>query len=104
MLNQMVLVGRVKELPIIKKTSSGVLNAKLIIDVERGFRNANGEIEIDTFSVTLWRGVAEECIAICSPGSLVGVRGRLQASILNSNNIKFYNAEIIAEKISFLSD
>lgn len=104
MLNQCVLVGKVKEMPVIKKTANGIANATLLLDVERGFRNANGEVDIDTFSITLWRGVAEECMSICTPGSLIGVRGRLQANVHSANNdVTYYNAEVIAEKVSFLS-
>lgn len=104
MLNQCVLVGKVKEAPVIKKTANGIANATLLLDVERGFRNSNGDVDIDTFSVTLWRGIAEECISFCNPGAIVGIRGRLQANVHNaSNEVTYYNAEVIAEKVSFLS-
>ncbi|MEG2330430.1 single-stranded DNA-binding protein [Anaerorhabdus sp.] len=103
MLNQCVLVGKVKESPIIKKTPNGTTTATLLLDVERAFRNSNGEIEYDVFAITLWRGIAEDCQA-CEPGTLVGIRGRLQANVHSaSNDITYYNAEIIAEKLSFLS-
>lgn len=104
MLNQCVLVGRVKELPIIKKTANGVKTASLLLDVDRSFKNSNGEIEVDTFNVILWRGIAEECIEICRLGSIIGIRGRLAANVHHaSNETTYYNAEIIAEKLSFLS-
>lgn len=103
MLNQCVLVGKVKESPIIKKTQNGITTATLLLEVERAFRNSNGEIEYDLFAITLWRGIAEDC-QTCEPGTLIGVRGRLQANIHNAaNEVTYYNAEIIAEKISFLS-
>lgn len=104
MLNQCVLVGKVKELPVVKKTPNGTSTATLLLDVERGFRNSNGEYEYDTFSITLWRGIAEDTIAFASVGAIIGVRGRLQANVHNANNeVTYYNAEIIAEKVSFLS-
>lgn len=102
MLNQCVLVGKVKEKPIMKKTPNGIATATLLIDVERSFRNSNGETEFDVFAVTLWRGIAEDC-QCCEPGLLVGIRGRLQANVNQSNDTTYYNTEIIAEKLTFLN-
>ncbi|MEG0077187.1 single-stranded DNA-binding protein [Anaerorhabdus sp.] len=104
MLNQCVLVGEVKEMPVIKRTPNGIANATLLLDVERPFRNANGDVDIDTFSVTLWRGVAEECMNVIKPGAILGIRGRLQANVHNaSNDVTYYNAEVIAEKVSIIT-
>lgn len=102
MLNQFVIVGKVKEKPIMKKTPNGITTATLLIEVERSFRNSNGEFETDVFAITLWRGIAEECQNY-EPGFLVGIRGRLQANVNQSNETTYYNTEIIAEKLSILN-
>lgn len=102
MLNQCVLVGKVKEKPVMKKTPNGITTATLFLDVERAFRNSNGETEIDVFAVTLWRGIAEDCQSY-EPGLLVGIRGRLQANVNHANETTYYNTEIIAEKLTILN-
>ncbi|MFI3284148.1 MAG: single-stranded DNA-binding protein [Erysipelotrichaceae bacterium] len=103
MLNQIVLVGRVKEMPIIKETSQGNKVATLIMEVERNFKNSAGECEYDNFQVTLWRGMADECEANCSVGAIVGVKGRLQANNYMKDDIIYYKGDIVAEKISVLT-
>jgi single-strand DNA-binding protein len=103
MLNQIVLVGRVIQLPEIRETSSGAKVATLHLEVDRNFRNSHGEYEKDIFNVTLWRGVAETTIAVCEVGSLVGIKGRIQANSFETKEQKpFYYCEVIAEKVSFL--
>ncbi|MFV0479476.1 MAG: single-stranded DNA-binding protein [Anaerorhabdus sp.] len=102
MLNQCALVGKIKELPEIKKTANGVTTATLILEVERNFRNSHGEIEFDIFSVQLWRGIAEECCNICKVDSVIALRGRLSSRQHETESTTFYNADIIAEKVTFV--
>lgn len=103
MLNQIILVGKVVELPTLRETSSGNKVANLLLEVDRNFRNAHGEYDKDLIMCTLWRGVAETATSVCEVGSLVGVKGRLQASSFDTKeNRPFYYCEVIAEKVSFL--
>ncbi len=104
MLNQCVLVGRVKELPKAKTTNNGNTVATLLLEVDRNFRNSDGTLGSDLFQVTLWKGIAETCLDVCVVNSIIAVKGRLQASVYETDKNKtFYNAEIIAEKVSFIS-
>lgn len=104
MLNFTVLVGKVKQVPEIRMTSAGTKIATMLLDVDRGFRNSNGEYDKDVFNVVLWRGVAETCCDLLSPGSVVAIKGRLQAHNYEPKEGQmYYNAEIIAEKVSFIS-
>lgn len=103
MLNQCALVGKIKELPEIKKTTNGTVTATLVLEVERNFRNSEGEVEQDIFNVQLWRGIAEDCCSICKIGSVVAVRGRLASRIHETEANVFYNTDIIAEKVTFIS-
>ncbi|MFV0380213.1 MAG: single-stranded DNA-binding protein [Anaerorhabdus sp.] len=102
MLNQCALVGKIKELPEMKKTNSGTITASLIIEVDRNFRNSSGQIEQDIFSVQVWRGIAEECCNICKVNSIVAIRGRLNSRINSTETSTFYNTDIIAEKVTFI--
>ena len=104
MVNVIVLVGKVKELPEVEVTSKGNVFAHMLLECERSFRNEDGSISTDIFKVTLWRGIAEECAAVCREGSLVAVKGRIKAENYQKNDKLFYNYEIIAEKVSFLNN
>ncbi|MBQ6221418.1 MAG: single-stranded DNA-binding protein [Solobacterium sp.] len=104
MLNQCVLVGRVKELPDVRKTAQGNTVGKMILEVDRSFRNEDGVLASDLFQVILWKGIAEECAAVCKPGSVVAVKGRLQADVYDKNDVRYYNSEVVAEKVSFISE
>lgn len=103
MLNQCVLVGRVVELPKLQETSNGNKVASMLLEVDRSFRNAEGQVEKDIFNVQLWRGIAETCCDVCTPGSIVAIKGRIQAFNHRKDENIYYNAEIIAEKVSFLN-
>ncbi len=103
MLNQCVLVGRVLEMPRLQKTANGNKVASLLLEVDRSFKNSEGIIEKDVFNIQLWRGIAETCCDVCTPGSLIGIKGRLQAFNTQREENTYYNAEVIAERVSFLT-
>lgn len=99
----MFLVGRLVEQPKITTTQSGLKMAKLILDVDKNFRNQNGELEVERYACTIWRAVAETVIDRCNVNDLLAVRGRLQASnFTNSSGDVIYSVEIIAENVELL--
>ena len=103
MLNQIVLVGKVAELPTLRETASGNKVASLLLEVDRNYRNSEGEYDSDLIMCTLWRGVAETTTSICQVGSIVGVKGRVQANSFETKDKRpFYYCEVVAEKVSFL--
>ena len=93
MLNQLVLVGRLKEMEIIESEEGKKYN--IVIAVPRSFKNAEGEYETDFIPIKLFGSIAENTFEYCKKGDLVGIKGRVEA---NNNGIN-----IIAEKITFLS-
>lgn len=104
MLNQVVVVGRVKELPQVKETSSGVKLAEMLVEVDRNFKNALGQFETDLIQCTLWRGLAESALEQCEVNGLIGIKGRLQGKHFESKEgSPIYYSELIVEKISFLN-
>lgn len=104
MLNQVVLVGRIKEIPVIKETATGVKLAEVLVDVERNYKNAMGVIEYVTIKCTMWRGLADTIMEEGSVGTLIGIKGRLDGiSFRDKNDNNVYYSEVIAEKINFLN-
>ena len=104
MLNTMVLVGTLIEMPEIKETSLGNKLCTLKLSVPRCFPNSNGEYEVDIFPVTLWRGIAESTAEHCRVGAVLGIKGRMQGRELQNKEGHTYPVlELVAEKVTFIT-
>ena len=64
----------------------------------------DGEYETDFLDCTLWQAVAESTVEYCKKGDIVGVRGRLQSSTYEKDGERKYATEVIAEKVTFLTN
>ena len=93
MLNQIVLVGRIKELKENKKNKYVVMT----LAIPQTFKNANGEYDTNFIDIKMFGGIAENTKEYCKIGDAVGVKGRVQ----KLENDKQLN--IIAERVTFLS-
>lgn len=102
-MNNVVIVGRLVRNPEIKQTdnSTEVLNITLAVD--RNFKNANGEYEVDFIDCILWKGIAKSTAEYCIKGDLIGVKGRLQTRNYIFDDVKRTASEVVAEKVTFLS-
>ena len=56
MINNVVLTGRIAELPKLRETATGIKYATILLDIVRPFKNSNGIYDSDKISVTLWKG------------------------------------------------
>ena len=95
MLNQVILVGRLTEVPKIEELENGKKLANIILAVPRTYKNENGEYDTDFIKCVVWNGIIENSVDYFKKGDIVGIRGRLEA--------KENNLCVIAEKITFLS-
>ena len=102
-MNSCVLIGRIKETPSITTTPKGNSIAKMVLEVDRNFRNEDGSLSADLFQVTLWRGIAEECAALCRIGDWISIRGRLEGSTYEKNGTQRFSAGDVAEKVEYLT-
>ena len=97
MLNQIVLVGRItKDVEIIGGDKEF---AEITLAVPRSYKNEEGEYETDFVDVTLYGGIATNTAEYCKKGDLVGVKGRIQTTMVEDHKV----TQVIAEKITFLS-
>lgn len=85
MLNQIVLVGRIKY----------VEDTYAMVSVPRSFKNENGEYENDLIPVLIGEQLIGNVKEYCGEGDIVGVKGKIESL---DGNLK-----IRAEKISFLT-
>lgn len=95
MLNQVLLVGRLSEDPIIEKE-----NTSFILAVPNYEKNKNGEHDINFIKCLVSKKISNAVSEYCEKGSVIGVRGRLKTVAGEKNN---YYVEVVAEKVTFLS-
>lgn len=104
MLNQIILVGRLVQTPVLQVTDSGKKVSSITLAVPRNYKNQNGEYDTDFLDCTLWTGVAENTAEYCKTGDVIGVKGRLQTRIIEKDDeTKYKKVEIVAERVTFLS-
>lgn len=104
MINTFIVEGKLKEINEIKETDKGIKFCRVLLDIERSFRNSEGVYDVDTVEIELWRGIAEICYENCNAGDMISIQGRIQSSKLKTAEGKpFIAYKFIAEKVSFLS-
>ena len=100
MLNQIILVGRLTE-NVNEKNKKGFITITLA--VPRSWKNENGEYDTDFIDVKISGNIAENTAEYCKKGDILGIKGRIQTTILNKDNKDIKVTELIAEKVTFLS-
>ena len=104
MINQIITLGKIAELPTLKKTPRGNSVTTIMLEVTRNFRNSDGRYEKDLMQFTLWKGIAETTVAVASVGDLLAIKGHIQTSSYeNAEGVVYYNYELIAEKVTFIA-
>ena len=82
MLNQCILVGRIKE----------IKDDHIVVAVGRPFKNEKGIYDTDMIRVEISGNLAKNTLEFCTKGDLVGIKGRI-----GQGN------KVYVEKITFLS-
>ena len=102
MLNRIVLIGRLVRDPDLRYTSSGTPVCNFTLAVERGFKNKNGDKEVDFIDIVAWRKLGETAAQHLNKGRLVAVDGRLQIRKSKKDGRTYVNPEVVAQDIRFL--
>lgn len=96
MLNQVVIVGRMVNEPLVEENENGKKVTVITLSVPRSYKNDEGVYDTDFIDCTLWSSIAESTAEYCKKGDIVGVKGRLAR--LSGNEL-----QVVAEKVTFLS-
>lgn len=104
MLNQVVLVGRLVRDPSLHKTETKNTLSYVTLAIPRSFKNSEGEYETDFIDCVLWEAVAKSTVEYCKKGDIIGVKGRLASRTYEKDDEKKYITEVVAEKVTFLSN
>lgn len=102
-MNNVSLVGRLTKDVEIKYTGSQTAVATGTLAVNRQFKNANGEREVDFINFVAWRKTAENLANWAKKGALIGITGRIQTrSYDNQQGQRVYVTEVVAESFQLL--
>lgn len=97
MLNQLVVVGRVKGLEINEEESiDGKTHNFIELKVPRNFKNEMGEYEADYIRVEVLGLAMREALDMIKPEDLLGIKGR----VMSESDSKIMH--VVAEKITLL--
>lgn len=95
MLNQVIVIGRLIETPILEYNQNERKVSIVTLAVPRYFKNDEGLYDTDFIKCILYGTIAETTTEYCKKGDLVAVKGRLEC--LNGN------MQLVVEKITFLA-
>lgn len=104
MLNQIILVGRLTRDIVVNKSDKNVKVATISLAIPRSFKNMEGNYDTDFIECVAFESIAENTKEYCSKGDVVGVKGRIQSRLIEKNGKKENVMEIIAEKVTFLTN
>lgn len=104
-MNKIILVGNLAKDPEIKVIEeSGKALTKIIIAVQRTFKNTDGEREADFIQVTFFDKKAETVAEFLKKGDPISVSGRLQTrNYEDKEGVKKYITEVIADEFQFIN-
>ena len=75
-MNSCFLVGHIEQMPVSDRPGP-FQRATMKIRCTRPYAEADGSFVEDLFSVSLWRGIADDTCSTCKAGDPVAVKGRL---------------------------
>lgn len=104
MFNNVILIGRLTDKPVVKTYDDGLKVSNVTLAVLRPFKNMAGEFETDFIPVSLWYANAQNAQEYCEKGDLVCIKGRLSQKVQEINNKNYHFIEVIGERIIFLSN
>ena len=105
-LNDVKLIGRLTRDPELRFTANGNAVCKIILAINRSFKNGNGEWKQDVsfVPVVAWNETGQRCSERLKKGSPVYVEGRLKSrSWETKEGQKRTSLEVDSRKIQFLT-
>lgn len=104
MLNQIILVGRLVRDISVNKSDNGTKVATIPLAIPRSFKNMEGTYDTDFIDCVAFDNIATNTSEYCNKGDIVGVKGRVQSRVVEEGDTKKTVVDIIAEKVTFLTN
>ena len=102
MLNQVVLVGRLVQDPVIKEVSGGKNVCEVKVALQRPFKNQQNQYDTDFIKVAFWEYLAININEYCKKGYVIGIRARLQSRSVKIGESFVEMIDVIGENIVFI--
>ena len=101
-MNKVILMGRLTKDVEMRQTPNGVAVARFAIAVNRRFKNANGEYDVDFINCIAWRKTGEFIARYFQKGSMIAVVGSIQTRSWDGNDgKKQYATEVVVDEAYF---
>lgn len=102
-LNRVLIVGNLTRDPELKALPSGAQVASMSVATNRVWsdKEGNKQEETEYHSAVVFGKQAENCAAFLRKGSQVLIEGRLQTRSWESEGVKRYKTEIVADRVQF---
>lgn len=102
-MNKAIIMGRLTKDPDVKYTQTGKVVTQFTLAVDRPFKSADGNKEVDFVPVVVWGKIAEMIGNSCQKGHRLLVDGRLQIRSYDAKDgTKRWVTEIIANSVEFI--
>jgi single-strand DNA-binding protein len=103
-MNKVILIGNLTKDPEMKTTTSGTSVTNFTLAVQRRFKNAQGEREVDFLNCVAWKATAEIIAKYASKGNKVAVVGSIQTRTYEAQDkTKRYVTEVMVEEVTLLT-
>lgn len=103
MLNQIVLVGRLKEIIEAPLHEAGKIEVKIILEVSKNLEaNVSTNKDSDLIECILRDKIATGVTGNISIGDLVGIKGRLKSESIEFGGQNYYLSKVVVEKVTYL--
>ncbi len=104
MVNKVTLIGRLGRDPEIRFLPDGTGLANFSLATDRKWNDETGtqRTETEWHTIIAWNKLGEVCNKYLAKGKLVYVEGRLQTRSWDTEGVKHYRTEIVAEQVRFL--
>lgn len=102
-LNKAMIFGNLTRDPELKSLPSGMQVCSFSLATNRVYndRDGNRQENTDYHNITVFGKQAENCAKYLTKGSSAYVEGRLQTRSWETDGVKHYRTEIIAERVQF---
>lgn len=102
-LNKAVIIGNLTRDPELRSLPSGVNVATFAVATNRNYRDKDGNKQEDTqfHNIVVFGKQADNVATYLKKGNTALVEGRLQTRSWESEGVKKYRTEIVAERVQF---
>ncbi|MFI3633244.1 single-stranded DNA-binding protein [Streptococcus parauberis] len=102
MYNRVIMIGRLVADPQLIKTPKDKSVCRVSVAVNRRYKNAQGERQVDFVNLVLWGKLAESLVSYGSKGSLISLEGELRTRRYEKDGKNCYVTEVLCHTFQLL--